>query len=279
MLSSLARHAFLLILVLASACEGDGWSEPSDGAVRDGSTRDAGDDDAGEGDADVTGDASEPCSLAPQGGCGVGERCDLSPTNQPRCVPIGTKAEYERCDPDAVDDPCGAGFSCLREPDMGGIAYRCLRFCRTEVSAVQCTAWDMCVARQHRPVAICATMSTCRPLAQDCVDDGSGDDTCYLIETLGARCLPAPANPSPVGGPCESSLECIPGSSCVNVPADPTHRCLAHCDPEAATEACAAGTACEPFGGIGVCRAVASPGPADQTPPSPGAFPSARSQP
>lgn len=245
-----ARFVPLALCALLACSEGNVTGRDGGGGDDGGpdAALDSGDGRDGATDAsdDAHGDGGPPCSLAPQGGCGAGERCGLSSTRQPVCVSIGAAEEYEDCDPDAAD-PCGAGFWCLRHPDQAGQPYQCTRFCTGHLTQGTCGDWDTCTPVQNLPVNICQTFTTCRPRAEDCTDD-EGPRRCMIVNGWGAICAHHAASPSPIGGACASSVECVAGSSCFD------GACRAHCDPDAAVDACPDARECVRRGPAGICR-------------------------
>ncbi|MBI5502716.1 MAG: DUF4215 domain-containing protein [Deltaproteobacteria bacterium] len=104
----------------AEFVEGDG----RDGDVADGDAAD-GDGDAAE--ARDGWDCTDPvCDLAPQCGCGSGEKCTLIGSGR-GCGPTGFLAEGRAC---TSDSECGSGLYCA--PAVDTSVFFCHRFCEAD---------------------------------------------------------------------------------------------------------------------------------------------------
>lgn len=205
------------IAVLAACGFGDnrGGSNPVDGGL--------GGDSGGGGGEDAAIDGATPaCELVPQSGCS-GQACDLAAADDGstacRAITAAGTAD-SRC---AVDTACAAGFTCFE--DTAAVSY-CMQFCNT---TADCGARSQCAFELESaggdPLGAKVCSNSCTivgqagcPTGTGCfgIQDGTADYTdCRVMGTKAEA------------APCDDTLECRPGSVCVD--AGGGGRCRQYC--------------------------------------------------
>jgi cysteine-rich repeat protein len=181
------------------------------------------------------------CSMIPQGGCsGATPACDLTPAEDgsTECRAVTASGTSDsRC---SALTACSAGYSCVGELNVNS---SCMRFCLADGdcsgSGSRCTYTLVNDNNVSLNVKVCSNAcdvynQTGCPSGLGCIgyDRSGGDITdCRL---MGSK---------PDGASCSSTLECSPGSVCVN---DGGAYCASYCK-VSSSSSCPSGYTCTGF--------------------------------
>lgn len=193
--------------------------------------------------ASVIAPPAPDCDPVAQTGCSTGEKCsqvtlsaEPEPPLETRCVPAGTRGEFETCslgDPgDMGFDDCEAGLICF-----GGV---CLEICSANPDSCldDATCQEGPGVFPDRPdTGLCLVQ--CDPLAQNCPEGAA----CFVTLADGDRICAEP-NPGQLqGAACVFANDCAAGHGCLLVrsPTDSALTCAVFCDPEGGLPSCAEG--------------------------------------
>jgi hypothetical protein len=147
-------------------------------------------------------------ALDPQN-CAVGKKCIPNPgaNTVPFCAPVvGDKGYGEACTYNGESDDCAPGFVCML--DSGGATGTCIEQCGCGPETPTCSDGRVCTQINGGKYPVC--LDNCDPLAPECF----GKMHCVMT-LAGFRCMPKALNPGGQGAPCELSIDCDPGFTCV----------------------------------------------------------------
>jgi hypothetical protein len=280
------RSLLALGLLAATACSSDPSVAPPVGTPKDGgvssgmdATTNPGMDastnpgmdastnpgmDASMGNPDAT--VNPPvCDPTTGTGCPMGQVCDFSPGNGPRCVmPAAAPVQPGAACRVAMNE-CPVGFSCLADQGqpngvcakicgLGGM--QCAQFMDANGNPLICS--DEVLDRASGYGVCAADLMECVPFNDMC----PAGQYCEIVSTAGTGgCVPLAMMPAAIGQPCQPGT-CARGGICLNLGGGAT--CQPACDP-ANGMGCAMNQACTPIGGpngmplpFGVCQATAA---------------------
>lgn len=187
-----------------------------------------------------SGDPAAPCDRFAAAGCAAGSRCALAIRREPGavafdvyatcdaaeagiaqdqpCVPWGGLTQRTPVAGSSAElylDPCAAGLQCTNSPQERA-TYRCRPSCDLD-GQVLCARGEFCYSGPSALESACLASDHCDPSLREGCADGVG---CYLrpndsASGLLTECLPIVREPPlPDLAPCESTLDCQPGSWC-----------------------------------------------------------------
>lgn len=185
----------------------------------------------------------DPCKLvAPQCGCGAGEKCSVDNQGARVCVPEGEGLLGEECSGQA----CIAGLICVVTKSTAPTVSTCMKFCEADIQCKE--PGGLCIYSLNdgtgdpiEGASLCTqncdpVTNTGCPVAQtscQATQEARGEQRFFTFCTgagLGGQ-----------GAVCTTAQDCQAGFGCFNVGAE--SNCLKWCNVESAT--CPGGTTCQ----------------------------------